>query len=151
MRRKDKIVEDIEAMETIIRGAKICRLGLCENEQPYIVPLCFGYEDKNLYFHCATEGKKLDILKSNNNVCFEMDIDPGLMEADEACNWGFTYKSIIGFGRALIVNDVEMKCRALDLIMKHYTQGSFTYSAESLDNIVIIRVEIEEMTGKRSG
>ncbi len=81
MRREDKEINDIATIEGIIRKARVCRLALSENGQPYIVPLCFGYKDNNLYFHSAGEGKKLDIIKKNNNVCFEFDIDLELVKS----------------------------------------------------------------------
>jgi len=74
MRRKDKEVPGAKDIEDIIRKATICRLALCEGDRPYIVPLCFGYEDGKLYFHSASRGRKLKILENNRNVCFEMDI-----------------------------------------------------------------------------
>ena len=138
-------------MEAVIEKAQVCRLGLCEGGQPYIVPLCFGYEDRNLYFHCAAEGKKLDILRRNDKVCFEIDVAGEVVEADEACKFGFSYQSVIGLGRGSIVLDAKSKRRALDVIMQHYAEGEFSYSAEAVDGIVVIRVEIDDMTGKESG
>ena len=71
MRRKDKEIKDKEVIESIIKRATVCRIALSENNVPYIVPLSFGYKDNCLYFHSAPEGRKIDIIKQNNNVCFE--------------------------------------------------------------------------------
>ena len=151
MRRKDEQINDISAIEEILRGATVCRLGLCEANQPYVVPLCFGYKDNTLYFHCASRGKKPDILRKNNNVCFEVDIDHKITKADQACDWTMKYKSVIGFGKAVFVEDVELKRKALDVIMQQYSDGTFEYPANVIENIVVIKVEIESMTGKKSG
>ena len=151
MLRKDKEIRDIAAIEDIICRASVCRLALSENDHPYIVPLCFGYKDNTLYFHSAGEGKKLDILRKNNNVCFEIDVDYDVIRVDKACKWGLRYQSVIGFGKAVFVNDVESKRRAFDIIMQNYSDGSFEYSSEAIKNAVIIKVEIEGMTGKKSG
>lgn len=151
MRKKDKEISDITTIENIIRRASVCRLALCEDGRPYVVPLCFGYEDGILYFHSAREGKKLDILRKNNNVCFEVDIDCELVKADEACKWSMKYKSVIGFGKAIIIDDVELKREALDIIVKNYTEDSFEYPVEAVKGAVIIKVEIESVTGKQSG
>jgi nitroimidazol reductase NimA-like FMN-containing flavoprotein (pyridoxamine 5'-phosphate oxidase superfamily) len=132
-------------------GARVCRLGLCEGDQPYIVPLCFGYKDNALYFHCAGQGKKLDILRRNNNVCFEVDIDSQVMKADQACDWEMKYKSVIAFGKAVFIKDIESKRKALDVIMHEYSDGTFEYPANAIDNMVVIKIEIESMTGKQSG
>ncbi len=150
MRRKDKQINDITAIEDILSRATVCRLGLCENNQPYVVPLSFGYKDNTLYFHCAGQGKKLDILRKNNNVCFEIDIDCEIIKADQACDWGMKYKSVIGFGKAVFVEDAESKREALNIIVQNYSEGVFDYSEEDVKKTVIIKVEIESMTGKKS-
>jgi len=151
MRRKDKQIRDIAAIEEILSSAAVCRLGLCEENQPYVVPLCFGYEDNTLYFHCSLEGKKLDILRKNNKVCFEVDIDHEFVKADKACDWGMKYKSVIGFGKAEFIEDIESKRKALDIVMQQYSGGTLEYPEEAIKNTIVIKVEIESMTGKASG
>ena len=151
MRRKDQEITDIAAIEDIIRKAQVCRLGLSENGRPYIVPLCFGYKDKTLYFHSAREGKKLDILRKNNNVCFEIDIDHELVRGKKACNCSMKYRSVIGFGRAELIEDIEPKRRALNIIMQNYYEGFIKYADASIENTVIIKVDMESMTGKKLG
>ncbi|MHC4580450.1 MAG: pyridoxamine 5'-phosphate oxidase family protein [Planctomycetota bacterium] len=152
VRRKDKEINDITAIEGIIRKARVCRLGLSENGRAYIVPLCFGYKDNNLYFHSAREGRKLDMIKKNNNVCFEIDIDHEFVTSKEACGYNMKYQSVIGFGKATFIEDIESKRKAFDVIMQNYSDGSFEYPAEALKNtVIIIRVEVESMTGKKSG
>lgn len=79
MRRKDREIVDRESMESVIRRASVCHLGMCEGESPYIVPLCFGYYDGVLYFHSAREGRKLDALRRNGRVCFEISVDQGIV------------------------------------------------------------------------
>ena len=74
MRRREKEITDESTLESIILASLVCRLALSDGNQPYIVPLCFGYQDKTLYFHSALEGKKIDIIKHNQNVCFEFDL-----------------------------------------------------------------------------
>jgi hypothetical protein len=113
------------------------------------VPLCFGYEKGELYFHSATEGRKLEILKKNPRVSFEMDIDWELVRSGDHCN--MRYRSVIGFGNASLVEAQEDKRNSLDLIMRHYLQEPFAYPEATLKRTVIIKVEIEEMTGKAYG
>ncbi|HEG43991.1 hypothetical protein LCGC14_3039720 [marine sediment metagenome] len=151
MRRNDKQIDDAAVIEDILSRAGVCRLGLCDGGQPYVVPVCFGYEDNALYFHCASQGKKLDILRANSNVCFEVDIDCEVVKADKACGWGMKFKSVIGFGKAVFIEDVELKRKGLDVIMRQYSDGAFEYPAKRIEDIVIIKVEIESMTGKQSG
>ena len=151
MRRKENEITDKTAMESIILGSSVCRLAFSEENRPYIVPLCFGYEDDTLYFHSAREGRKLDILRKNNKVCFEFDIDHEIVEADDACAWGMKYQSVIGFGKGSIIDDIESKRKALNIIMQHYSGNSYEYPDKIVKKTVIIKVEIEHMTGKQSG
>ena len=151
MRRKDKEITDTAFLEEILSKAMVCRLGLCEGNQPYVVPLCFGYKDNALYFHCAEQGKKLDILRKNGNVCFEVDIDQQVLKADQPCNWGIKYKSVIGFGKAVFIKDAELKAKALDIIMQQFSKGTFEISEEAIKNTAVVKIKIESMTGKKSG
>ena len=151
MRRKEKEITDKTAMESIILKSSVCRLALSEENRPYIVPLCFGYEGDTLYFHSAREGRKLDILRKNNKVCFEFDIDNEIVEADDACRWTMNFQSVIGLGRGSIIDDIEPKRKAFNIIMQHYSRNSYEYPDKTVKKIVIIKVEIEHMTGKKSG
>ncbi len=150
MHRNDKQINDTAAIEDILSRATVCRLGLCVNNQPYVVPLCFGYKDNALYFHCAGQGKKLDILRKNNNVCFEVDIERELIKGEAACDWGMKYKSVIGFGKAVFIEGTESKRKALDIIMQQFSKDTFEYPANAIENIVVIKINIESMTGKQS-
>ena len=151
MRRSEKEIEDIGAIEEILGGALVCRLGLCDGGRPYVVPLCFGYKERSLYFHCSGEGEKLDILRKNNNVCFEVDIDCEIIKAEKGCDWGMKYRSVIGFGKGVFIEGLEEKREAFDIIMQQYSNITFEYPRESIKNTAVIKVEIESMTGKRSG
>ncbi|KXA89478.1 pyridoxamine 5'-phosphate oxidase [candidate division MSBL1 archaeon SCGC-AAA259I14] len=151
MRRKDKKIEDRREIESIIERANVCRIGLCDEGVPYIVPLVFGYKNSCLYFHSATEGKKIEIIRKTDTACFEIDIDKELVKAEDACSFSMKYRSIIGFGEIQIVDDTKEKIEALNTIMSHYTEENFQYPKESLQNVAVIKIKIEEMTGKKSG
>ncbi|MBW2651258.1 MAG: pyridoxamine 5'-phosphate oxidase family protein [Deltaproteobacteria bacterium] len=148
MRRKDKEVPGAKDIEDIIRKATICRLALCEGDRPYIVPLCFGYEDGKLYFHSASRGRKLKILENNRNVCFEMDIDQELVFGEAPCKWGFRYRSVVGFGRASFIREPESKREALRIITRNYAEGVFDFTESQVAETTVIRVDVEDMTGK---
>jgi len=152
MRRQDKEISDKKEIESIINESNVCRIALCENNSPYIVPVCFGYENNYLYFHSARNGKKIDIIKKNNNVCFEFDIEEGFKKSQIPCKWSMKYRSVIGFGRAFLIDDPNEKKHALDVIMGHYSNSNdtFEYQRDSIDNILIIKIEIENITGKKS-
>ena len=150
MIRKDREITDFTEIESIIRRSTVCRLALADQNQPYIVPLSFGYKDNRLYFHSASKGRKIDMLKKNSRVCFEFDIDYEIIKADKACDWGMRYKSVIGFGKASFVEGAESMRRALDVIMAQYGDGPFSYPENRMKNMVVIQVDIESMSGKRS-
>ena len=150
MRRGEKEIKDQAEIDSIIHRSRVCRLGLSDEGQPYVVPLCFGYDGKTLYFHCAREGRKLDILRRNNKVCIEFDIVQGMIEADEGCNWGIKYQSVIGFGTAHLVEDVAEKQNALTLLMAQYSERSFSFPPEMVNRTAVVKIEIESLTGKQS-
>ena len=151
MRRKDKEVSELEQIEEIIKEAKVCRLGLYEKDKdyPYIVPLNFGYSDKKLYFHSAKAGKKVDILKSNPRVCFEIDIALGLVKEESPCNWGNKFKSVIGFGTVSFLEDPVQKADAMHILMQNYSNDNHVFPEKVLANTLVCVIDIEEMTGKQ--
>ncbi len=151
MRKSEKEITDQTAMEAIIRSSLVCRLGLSDENRPYVVPLCFGYQDRALYFHGAREGKKIDLIRKNSYVCFEFDLNSGRVEAEKACRWGMSYQSVIGSGKATLVTHLEEKKEALGIIMGQYSDRGFSFSDHIIEKTAIIKVKIEEMTGKESG
>ena len=151
MRREDKEIKDKKEIESIIERATVCRVAFSENDVPYIVPLNFGYKDDCLYFHSAPEGKKIEIIRQNNQVCFEVDIDQEVVKSETPCNWQMKYRSVIGFGKAFFVDHPEEKRRALSIIVEHYSGDLSEYSEDAINNVAIVKVEIESMTGKKSG
>lgn len=152
MRRKDKEITDKKEIEKILKEAKICRIAFSENNKPYIVPVNYGYESNTLYFHSAKEGKKIDILGKNNFICFEVETDIEILEAEMPCEWGMKYKSVIGTGRAYIINDIYEKKIGLNCIMRHYSENvNFDLPEKSLENVLVIKIEIEKTSGKKSG
>jgi len=151
MRRKDKEITSSEEIQSIICRSVVCRLAMVDGNQPYVVPLCFGFEDNCLYFHCAKQGKKIDILSKNNNICFEFDIDQEVIPADKTCSFGMKYLSVIGFGKASFIDDEKEKQKALDIIMRQYSGDAGGYTEDFLQHILVIKVQINSITGKQSG
>jgi nitroimidazol reductase NimA-like FMN-containing flavoprotein (pyridoxamine 5'-phosphate oxidase superfamily) len=150
MRRKDKEITDQDLIQSIIRKSIVCRLAMTDGNHPYIVPLCFGFKDNCLYFHCAKEGKKIDLLKMNDNVCFEFDVDQEVVPSESACMFGMKFFSVIGFGRASFIEDDLEKEKALDIIMQQYSDKKFDYMEDFIQHMFIIKVDIDSMTGKQS-
>ncbi len=137
LRRNDKEIKDKNEIAAILKRAIVCRIAFSENNKPYIVPVNFGYKDNCLYFHSAPEGKKIDILRNNNTVCFEIDIDFDIIKAATPCNWSAKYRSVIGFGKAFFVEDFEEKRSALNHIIQKYSDISneYEFSEGVLDTV----------------
>jgi len=152
MRRKDREVTDINDLLAIVEECRICHLGLIDDKGMYIVPLNYGYEYINqrlsLYFHSAHVGRKIDAIINNPNVCIEMDCDHRLIEGEKACDYSFGFKSIIGNGLASIVSDYHEKLKGLSLLMKHETQREFEFDEKMVNQVSVIKVEVNEFTGK---
>ena len=152
MRRSEKEIADASVVMSVIEQSLVCRLGLSDGYRPYVVPLCFGYQDGCLYFHCAPDGEKIEMLRKNSQVCFEFDINAQTIQNELACNWSMKYQSVIGFGKAVFVEDSEEKSMALDIIMRQYSDHrNYSIPKDSLKAITVVKVLIESMTGKQSG
>ena len=151
MRREEKEITDIAEIEKVIKKATCCRIGLVDEDEPYVVPVCFGYERNAIYFHGALEGRKAELIKKNNKVCFEIDTDVAVVKSEKPCGWTMKYKSVIGVGRASILENDEEKAQALKLIMKQCSEGEFSFSNSAPDSVLVVKVNIESITGKQSG
>lgn len=151
MRRKEKEISDESNIKAVIKTATVCRLGMVHGNKPYIVPLCFGYHDNALYFHGALKGRKIDLIRENPNVCFEFDTVAEVNEAEEACDWGMNFQSVIGFGKATFIENSDEKCKALGIIMAQYSEKQFEFPENMLKATAVIKIEIGSMTGKQSG
>jgi nitroimidazol reductase NimA-like FMN-containing flavoprotein (pyridoxamine 5'-phosphate oxidase superfamily) len=153
MRRKEREISDIPEIESIMMSSDVCRIAFADANAPYIVTMNFGYcgiDSRRLYFHCAPEGRKIDMMKKNNFVCFEMDTDHYLKTGKMACDYGMGYRSVVGYGYISIVNDEEERVRALDHIMSHYSGNKkFTYKPETLERTMVLRLDISEISGKQ--
>jgi len=151
MRRKDREVKEKEEIMDVFQKADVCRLALSDGSVPYIVAMNFGLtaDGRSLYFHCAHEGKKIDILKKNNLVCFQADIEHELFLHSVSCGCSMKYKSIVGMGRITFVTGMAEKTMALQTIMAHYTKkSSHTFKAELVEKTMVLRLDIEEISCK---
>ena len=123
---------------------------MMDTNHPYIVPLSFGYCDNRLYFHGATKGKKIDLITANPNVCFEFDHLIETVESEKACSWSMKFQSIIGFGKASLIENSAEKKKALTVIMAQYSDQKFDFPEKMLRATAVIQVVIENITGKQS-
>jgi nitroimidazol reductase NimA-like FMN-containing flavoprotein (pyridoxamine 5'-phosphate oxidase superfamily) len=140
-----------EAIEAIIQNATVCRLAMCDGNRPYIVPMCFGYRDETLFFHGALKSRKYDLLQQDPVVCFEFDILAEPLPANNPCDWDMRYQSVVGFGRAAMLEGRDAKRQALGIIAAQYAPGSHRFTDRKIDSTGVFKVVIDSMTGKTSG
>ena len=152
MTKRERQVTDPDQIRAILDTAKVLHLGLCVDNEPYVVPMNYGYimEDGNLvlYLHSAVQGKKLDMIRANPNVFIEMDCDWTPFEGEKPCQYGLSYSSIMGRGKAEIVEDVQEKMKAMTMLMKTQTQKDFEFNDRLVSIVAVIRIDVEEYTAK---
>ncbi len=150
MRRSEKAVSSPAELEQILWQGKICQLAIPDEPVPYLVPLNYGYRDEVLYFHSAAEGRKIDLLQKNPQVSFSVVIDLGVIEAEQACNWGARFRSVLGRGRVEFVEDLAEKQTALQLLMAQYSDREFELPEAAVKGTTVFKLKIEQMAGKQS-
>lgn len=154
MRLKEKEITDRKEIEELLRSEKVGRMAMCDGETPYVVPTTYGYKDGVIYCHSSKKGRKIDVLMENNRVCFVVDTGHQLVQGpvETSCKSTIRFKSVIGTGRAKFVEDEEEKRKAMDIIMTQaFGPADFSYSPEGIRDMAIIRLELEYITGKKSG
>ena len=154
MRRKDREVTDINSIEEILLQCKTCHVAMVDDGLPYVVPLSYGYRfigDSilELYLHSANEGRKLDILKRNNKVCFEMSNEGEPIHSETPCNSGYYFSSIIGFGEVVFIEDTNEKCEALSVLFRHQTNREVEFTDEEAQSVCVFKIVSESFAGKR--
>ena len=150
MRRGEKEIKARPEIDAILREARVLRLGLVDGLEPYVVPLSFGYDGEALYFHCATAGRKLDLLQRNPLVCFEVDELDRVVEGTEACRWGVAYRSVIGTGRAVVLGEREEKRKGLEILMRQYSAREHNFDDREMNRTCVVRIDILSVSGKKS-
>ena len=152
MRRLDKEINDENVIIEMLTKSRICRFGFVDNDEAYIVPFRFAYADGCIYVHSAPEGRKMDLIKKNNRVSFEIEYYTEIVEDEKACNWTLKYRSAMGKGVISVENDKTSKINGLNLIMRKYgAKGDLKYDENSLSKMVLLKLQIDSITGKQSG
>lgn len=153
MRRKDREITNPEQIMDILKTHNLLRLGLCKNNQPYIVPMNFGFAQKQgklyLYMHGAGQGKKIDYIQANPNVCFEMDQNHQIVQDASPQNWTAHYTSIVGFGKIKILTQAEEKLAGLSALMLHCGyKGPLSLPQSMLAQTCVLQLTVEEISAK---
>jgi nitroimidazol reductase NimA-like FMN-containing flavoprotein (pyridoxamine 5'-phosphate oxidase superfamily) len=151
MRQAGREVVDRAALDGILRSARILFLALRDEPAPYVIPVCFGIESDTLYVHSALVGTKIDLIRRDPVVGFSACTDVSVRPGPTPCDYTSPARSVVGTGRARIVEDEDERIRGLDSIMRHYAEGSFgrdSYRPKSLSRTCVIAVRIDTLRGK---
>lgn len=150
--RREKLITNIETVKEVLDKSKVLHLGLVDGDEPYVVPMNYGYTMTDgkltLWLHGATQGRKLDVMRKNPKVFFEMECDLQPFEGDVACKYGLSYTSLMGRGTAVIVEDSQEKQNALSFLMKTQTGMDFEFNDKLASVVSIIRIDVLEYTAK---
>ena len=154
MRRAEEEVADLAEVLAILGRCEVLHVGLCVDGVPYIVPLHFAFEQAgaavSIFLHCAPEGRKMDMIRRNDQVCFEAECSVKTLEAEQACNWSAEFESVIGEGRICVLEDEAQKAKALDALMeRHGFPGQPQYGEASLAAVTVLQIDVTSITGKR--
>lgn len=152
MLRKERKMSEADATKFLL-GAKTGRLGLCQNNEPYVVPVLFVYNPKAdvIYVHSSKKGRKIGMMRANPRVCFEIDEMSNLVIGKSPCACDVVYRSVIVFGEVSFINDAAAKARALNMLMRKYGHGtSNEVTPEMTHNTQIVKIKITSKTGKEN-
>ena len=151
MKRTDREINGRSEIDRIIAGCEVCHLAFAVDNEPYVVPLSFGYDGAYLYIHTAKEGKKIDCIGANPRVCFSMERNVQLVIDDSSpCQWTFKYESVIGYGRIEELTEEGEKNDGLSQIAKHYSGRGWKFERHELESARIWRISVESVSGKRT-
>lgn len=153
MRRQDRRITDPAMICAVLDKCRTLHLGLVEDGRAYIVPLNYGWTEENgrytLYAHSAAEGRKVELIAEGADVGFEMETGVEYFDADTACGWGNRYESIIGEGRATLLETPEEKRQALAAIMAHYSaRRDYTFEDAMVDLVQVIKIDVTALSCK---
>ena len=152
MTRRERQVTDINEIIKILDKSKVLHLGLVDGDEPYVIPMNYGYEfvgEKPVFYvHGARQGRKLEVIRANPKAFVELECDIVPFEGEVACKYGVTYASVMAKGKAVIVDDIEEKMHALTVLMKTQTGKDFQFNEKLVSVVSVIRIDVEEFTAK---
>lgn len=150
--RREREVTDPTQIAEILDKSMIVHIGMVDGDEPYVVPMNYGYtmEDGKLtlYLHGAKWGRKLDVMRANPKVFFCLECDVVPFDGDIACRYGTTYSSVMGSGTAVILEDPVEKAAGLSVLMKTQTGKDFTFDDKMVSIVSVIKIDVSEYTAK---
>jgi nitroimidazol reductase NimA-like FMN-containing flavoprotein (pyridoxamine 5'-phosphate oxidase superfamily) len=151
---KNKAISSVKELEAIIKRCQFCNISMVDPDgKPYVIPMNYGYHENVFYFHGSRQGKKVDALRENPDVCISLSTDHELRYVNEevACSWSMRYRSVIAYGKAEFIEDPEEKIKCLNIIMANYSNLEFQYSEPAVRDVMVFRVRVVKMDGRSYG
>lgn len=148
MRRKDRQITERAELEAILDGTEWMTLALWDGAEPYAVPVNFVRVGEALFFHCAREGRKLDIIRERPEVCFTAVGNGKVSIGEKPCDCTTYYASVIGWGRASILEEPAEKAAALAALNRKFGAPDGPFPPEMLSATAVVRISVSRMTGK---
>ena len=125
----------------ILKKYSYGRLVLAFQNEPYVVPVSYGYDQGRIFFHSAKQGKKVDFIKNNDRVCFEVDEYECSATVDES------FASVICYGTATLRDDIEAR---REFLGGRSGQKPSDEQLRGMESSYVGIIQIEDMTGRRS-
>ena len=145
-----KFIQSIKEIEKILKKETMGFLGLSMNDQPYVVPMTYGYSNGKIFFHCSLKGKKLDYIRSNPQVCFTVGWQSGrIMRHPQGARCKANHDSVICYGRARVIEDLNKRCEVLNIFNHCLKADAKEINPEEVINCLAVEIKINRMTGRR--
>lgn len=151
---RNQTISSKEEIVDVIQRCQWCHVAMADlNNEPYVIPMNFGFSEDVIYIHGSQKGKKTDILRHYPKVCINFSTDHHLRYQNEevACSWSMKYRSVLCYGQAEFITDPDEKIKALNIIMHHYANREFRFNPPSIREVNVIRVRVERVEGRKYG
>jgi nitroimidazol reductase NimA-like FMN-containing flavoprotein (pyridoxamine 5'-phosphate oxidase superfamily) len=151
---KNRALDNQRDILDIIQNCDVCYVSMVDKEnKPYLIPMNFGFADNTILLHGAKQGKKIDVLKNNPNVCIVFSTDHQLrwQNEDVACSWSMKYRSVIAYGKVEFIDEISEKEALFHQFMKNYSPKDFKFSKPSLEEVQLMKVPVDKIEGRAYG
>lgn len=148
MRREDRRLDDAAAMALLKRGEYGILSTSGKDNRPYGIPVNYVVMGDAIFFHCATEGQKLENITANRGVSFCVVGRTELLPE----KFSTRYESVVVSGKAGVVEKQELKEKALNAIVAKYAPDNIAagkaYIVKLMDKTAVVRISIDHLIGK---
>ncbi len=142
---------DRQSISDILMSGLVAQVGFVVNDQPYVIPMAYGYQGSKLYLHGANSSRLIKHLSSGVPVCINVTLLDGLVLARSVFHHSINYRSVVIFGTASVVPPEE-KAKALFVISEHILSDRWAASrepnAKELKATAVLQVDINEASAK---